>query len=123
MRVEPHVLLVALTVLALDQFVFAQAGTYTQRIPFLPWRNNAAAILAREYIVLILLAWPRSRTSISWRIVSVMTMVRGSSSHLKLSSAGTGQALRRGVDSGVIEETARLAESYTPIPLKHLVPL
>jgi hypothetical protein len=56
MRIEPDVLLVALTVLALDQFVFAQAGTYTQRIPFLPWRNNAAAILAREYIVLILLA-------------------------------------------------------------------
>jgi hypothetical protein len=28
--------------------------------------------------------------------------------------------LRRGVDSGVIEETARLDESYTPIPLKHL---
>jgi hypothetical protein len=52
MRVEPDVLLVALTVLALDQFVFARAGTYTQRIPFLPWRNNAAAILAREYIVL-----------------------------------------------------------------------
>jgi hypothetical protein len=25
-----------------------------------------------------------------------------------------------GVDSGVIEETARLNESYTPIPLKHL---
>jgi hypothetical protein len=46
MRIEPDVLLVALTVLALDQFVFAQAGTYTQRIPFLPWRNNAAAILA-----------------------------------------------------------------------------
>jgi hypothetical protein len=25
-----------------------------------------------------------------------------------------------GVVSGVIEETARLGESYTPIPLKHL---
>src|ERR1700728_1936841 len=30
------------------------------------------------------------------------------------------ETLRRGVDSGVIEETARLDESYTPIPLKHL---
>lgn len=49
MRVEPDVLLVALTILALDQFVFAQAGTYTQRIPFLPCRNNAAAILARRF--------------------------------------------------------------------------
>ncbi len=33
---------------------------------------------------------------------------------------GGSQTLRRGVDSGVIEETARLDESYTPIPLKHL---
>jgi ketosteroid isomerase-like protein len=28
--------------------------------------------------------------------------------------------LRRGADSGVIEETARFDESYAPIPLKHL---
>jgi hypothetical protein len=37
-------------------------------------------------------------------------------------SAGAAQELDAGcgVDSGVIEETARLDESYTPIPLKHL---
>lgn len=40
--------------------------------------------------------------------------------HLANASYRLGRTFRRGVVSGVIEETARLDESYTQIPLMHL---